>query len=1363
VIKIWSGRNQLEDCRKYSDVCWLTSHNATVSTHYGYSGASFGQAEDLDTQLDGGVRAFTFDCWSQTSLNAPNASNAYYDLRDQRMIPDMVYAFSNPKRSGGEGDDLPGIAWPNGGVYNSRFDQWMSQIGTFLNRNPSEVVTIFLEGNANQSEFDSSFYSLYMDPTVVKHIMNQDDYDNLHNLTLEEIRSRGRRLAIFHRGGTMNFNVNGHQFQFRSQYEKMVENKPTVLPTGINSCEKRDGSDDLNTGGRLKVYNHFGQAYHELINRRWYEHCTDMGVPNFLVVNNATESSNGVLPRDAVKEFNRLFAEKIVGGPRTYNILEDNSQTTNIVSEGGDGSHLLMGENLRNWEFTSGSNRTYRLRYHGTSSYLVAPIIGLNRCFIDSGYDPTERDNWIVEPLPDGKVRLVCEHNYGGGLQRALRVASDSYIKLSDNRDFGDVSSQKLELRPVLSLGISCLAQPQYVVVLLDQNYQGFLQPEAVKEQINYNGVCESDILLSLNQEVFSCEDIGWRTVTLTASDGAGLSSSCTASILVAEHNPPSITCPNTKILAANENCENTLGSHQPMSLTDDCTADGEITLFVNPGPGTVLSGHNDTVTVTMNAYDITGNAATCSFHVILKDQTAPSLMCKNHTAYLNMQGTLSLDPNDIYQSGTDNCGTVNLTGVLPSTLNCSNIGPNTVVLEGNDSNGNYGTCLATVTVVDNIAPTVVCKTHTAFLNAAGTASVVPADLYQSGADNCSVVNQVSVSPNAFTCANIGANTVSLTVNDGHGNTASCSTTVTVVDNIAPSVVCKPFTAYLDNAGAVSIVSNDVFQNGADNCGTVNLASVTPNSFNCSNLGANLVALTVNDGHNNTASCNATVTVADNLAPAVVCKTFTAFLNAAGNVTITPADVFQSGADNCGTVNLGSVSPSSFTCAQIGANPVTLTVNDGHGNGASCNTFVTVKDAIIPTMLCKNATLYLNSAGQATLTIAQVNNGSFDNCAITFMGLSQTLYSCANVGQNTVSLSGVDQSQNKGVCTATITVLDAILPTTKCKNLTANLNVNGSVTVTTTSINNGSFDNCSFTQTLTPNTFGCSNVGANNVILRSTDASGNTSTCSAIVTVKDVNAPNALCKNATIYVNDAGNATLNTSHINNGSSDACGISTMTLSKTQFNCSDLPGSSQTVTLTLKDVNNNTSSCNAQVTTKDNLAPTAVCQNTTVTLSNGSVTVYGANLAANSFDNCSVWSYSPVAKVYTAIGVYNLVITVKDWSNNAATCTSVVTVSAPFGGDGDNRDENALPTVGADLTLYPNPSSGDATLVFQLPTADDFSVRVFDMTGRLVFSHEGIAVEGENSLPIRLNGIAAGVYLLDFQSKNKKAQKRLVVQD
>ncbi len=537
------------------------------------------------------------------------------------------------------------------------------------------------------------------------------------------------------------------------------------------------------------------------------------------------------------------------------------------------------------------------------------------------------------------------------------------------------------------------------------------------------------------------------------------------------------------------------------------------------------------------------------------------------------------------------------------------------VTLTANDGHGNTSQCSFTVTLKDDTAPVPICKNGTTHLDNNGVAVIGYGLVYQSGTDNCGSVNLESISKTLFNCANLGPNTVTVTVNDGNGNKGTCTAMVTVVDNIAPSVVCKPFTTYLNDAGTASIVPNDVYQSGADNCSSVNLSSVSPSTFNCANLGANTVLLTINDGHGNNATCSTTVTVIDNLVPKVVCKSFTAYLNAAGVVTVTPADVFQSGTDNCGIVNLGAVSPSNFNCTKLGSNDVTLVVNDGHGNSNSCNTFVNVKDAIIPTMLCKNATLYLNSAGEANLQLAQVENGSFDNCGITFMGLSQTLFTCDNLGANTVVLGGRDQSQNKGQCTASITVLDNVAPVTKCKNLVANLDANGSLKVTTTAINNGSFDNCTFTQTLTPNTFSCSNVGINNAVLRSTDVSGNTTTCTALITVNDLTAPTAICKNATIYVNDVGQATLNTSHINNNSTDACGIASMVRAK-RNNCSDIPGSSQTVILTLKDVNNNQSSCSAQVTTKDNLAPTAVCNNVTVQLGeNGKATVSGSVLAIN----------------------------------------------------------------------------------------------------------------------------------------------------
>jgi len=61
---------------------------------------------------------------------------------------------------------------------------------------------------------------------------------------------------------------------------------------------------------------------------------------------------------------------------------------------------------------------------------------------------------------------------------------------------------------------------------------------------------------------------------------------------------------------------------------------------------------------------------------------------------------------------------------------------------------------------------------------------VVPAELLQ--------LLQLS-----FSCENLGANTVTLTVKDSLGNIATCSATVTIEDNTAPNAVCKDVTINL--------------------------------------------------------------------------------------------------------------------------------------------------------------------------------------------------------------------------------------------------------------------------------------------------------------------------------------------------------------------------------------------------------------------------------------------------------------------------------------------------------------------------------------------------------------------------------------
>lgn len=250
-----------------------------------------------------------------------------------------------------------------------------------------------------------------------------------------------------------------------------------------------------------------------------------------------------------------------------------------------------------------------------------------------------------------------------------------------------------------------------------------------------------------------------------------------------------------------------------------------------------------------------------------------------------------------------------------------------------------------------------------------------------------------------------------------------------------------------------------------------------------------------------------------------------------------------------------------------------------------------------------------------------------------------------------------------------------------------------------------------------------------------------------------------------MYLDQTGNTSLSVAEVDNGGSDACGITSMTISKHSFDCSDISGT-QPVTLTLRDLNGNTSSCLSYVTVKDTIAPTAFCENVTVELgANGRVAVYPADLAQESTDNCSVWSYSPIAKVYTTlnIGENILTIAVKDWSNNASTCVSQVTV-LPFPGfNGEEGNRSIVEDAGFGIHLYPNPTSGDANLAFELPTEQAFVVRLFDLQGRMVLSHERIGMEGENTLPIRLGGLAPGLYHIDFRSGYWSVQKRLVVQE
>ena len=293
--------------------------------------------------------------------------------------------------------------------------------------------------------------------------------------------------------------------------------------------------------------------------------------------------------------------------------------------------------------------------------------------------------------------------------------------------------------------------------------------------------------------------------------------------------------------------------------------------------------------------------------------------------------------------------------------------------------------------------------------------------------------------------------------------------------------------------------------------------------------------------------------------------------------------IFIVGADNMVNINLNGIpqSASGFILAL-----------DGTGIRLKCNNF-NAGD------LTQNA-----DPGKCYKTI---NNSRFDPAFLPSTATGTVQYEIKRNGvfvdQGTGSVNGKDflvgQSQvtytytdiTSQSCTFTVTVSDKEAPTAKVKNVTVQLNASGNVSITAADIDDGSSDPCGIKSlSLSKTSFDCSNVGANTVTLTATDNSNNTSSISATVTIEDKVAPVARSKNITIELNANGDASIAAAQIDDGSSDACGIKNLDLSKTSFDCSN-KGTNQ-VTLTATDNNNNTSSSIATVTVVDDIHPTIV---------------------------------------------------------------------------------------------------------------------------------------------------------------------------
>ena len=80
----------------------------------------------------------------------------------------------------------------------------------------------------------------------------------------------------------------------------------------------------------------------------------------------------------------------------------------------------------------------------------------------------------------------------------------------------------------------------------------------------------------------------------------------------------------------------------------------------------------------------------------------------------------------------------------------------------------------------------------------------------------------------------------------------------------------------------------------------------------------------------------------------------------------------------------------------------------------------------------------------------------------------------------------------------------------------------------------------------------------------------------------------------------------------------------------------------------------------------------------------------------------------------------------------------------------------------FNVYPNPANDKVIVSFNSMKEDNFSIRLIDITGRIILNSNYLSVIGENQYQMNLSNIAKGVYMVILQNKEAVLQSKIVVQ-
>ncbi|MEN0005056.1 MAG: T9SS type A sorting domain-containing protein [Bacteroidota bacterium] len=753
-------------------------------------------------------------------------------------------------------------------------------------------------------------------------------------------------------------------------------------------------------------------------------------------------------------------------------------------------------------------------------------------------------------------------------------------------------------------------------------------------------------------------------------------------------------------------------------------TADGlePFTFNWSNGVGTADLSQVPAGSYTLTVTDANGCIATLTTTISEPTAIQPNASATNESTLGANDGTASVQPDGgtpPYEVQWSNGATdLELSGLAPANYSVTVI----------DANGCTATASVTVSSVDCFLSTTVSATDVSCNGGSDGSATV-------SLENATAPVQVLWSSGGtdFTESNLAAGTYEVSITDANGCPAIEVITISEPDAINIELVSVDESAFGSSDGQI-----DASANG----GTGNLSyqwsngAMTPT---IENLPPGTYAVTVTD--ENGCSQIATVTV-----EAFVCGVTNIEATIISNSCVGEAEgtisLEISGQANDPLSISWSNGATTPAIDNLAAGDYSVTVTDGTNCSTTQTYTIEEEDTEAPEVIVvSDLIIYLDEAGQANLPDIDQIVDVTDNCSVATTDVSQSAFSCDQIGANTIEVTATDGSNNMTTEQLSLTVLDTIAPSITCPEDIISVDCSGGITYDLPVTG----DNCSVAQLILQDGIGSGGPfpeGVSTELYQVSDQSGNTADCVFTVTITNTLDAGVM----TMPVSCAGDADGQIVINPTGGTPPYEISgpTDNLTSGMYN------------LTITDANGCTFDVEATI-----LEPTPIeiqidgVTDQTEGLADGAIDLsINGGTGGYTFE----WTkdgepFDAAVEDLTALLAGTYVLRVIDQNGCEAVETIVVDVIV---------SSVVLEQI-IGFSAFPNPARDWVNVQLQLATPQAIQLSLIDLSGRLIQTME-LPIQAEHEVRLELLNLPKGLYLIqaDLAASKQVYLKKVMVE-